>query len=186
MTTLALIRTATNSVVAIFPAGIGRVDVPDVEPITTIHAPVAGWSGSGYSIADVVPSASPSGKRRISEGIDGIVMIGTVPTWIFEDLPPAPPPSEISRRQFFQVLAEEPYELISKAEALAAVQSGAIPQAFATYIEAMPEAYQFGATMLLAGAANFEFENSFAVSFGAAQGWSTAQRADLWRAASLL
>lgn len=98
--------------------------------------------------------------------------------------PPSPPPSEVSRRQFFQALAMLDYALISEAEALAAVQTGAIPAAFEAFITTLPSGQQFGARMLLAGAATFEFEHPISITFGAVQGWSDEQRANLWRFAA--
>ncbi|MCX5571487.1 hypothetical protein [Kaistia nematophila] len=98
--------------------------------------------------------------------------------------PPAPPPSEISRRQFFHALAMPDYGLISEAEALAAVQTGAIPAAFEAFITTLPSGQQFSARMLLAGAATFEFEHPISITFGAVQGWSDEQRANLWRFAA--
>jgi hypothetical protein len=99
-------------------------------------------------------------------------------------VPPTPEavaPEAISRRQFFQVLAEPPYERITKAEALAAVQLGTIPAAFQAFIAVLPAEQQFGATMLLAGADTFEFAHPISVTFGAEQGWTEEQRAQLWR-----
>ncbi|WP_018183984.1 hypothetical protein [Kaistia granuli] len=95
------------------------------------------------------------------------------------ELPPTTP-SEVSRRQFFQALAMPDYQLITEAEALAAVQTGAIPAAFEAFIEMLPIGQQFGARMLLAGAATFEFEHPISITFGDVQGWTDEQRAGLW------
>ncbi|WP_051231141.1 hypothetical protein [Kaistia adipata] len=100
--------------------------------------------------------------------------------------PLPPPPSEISRRQFFQALAMPDYGLITEAEALAAVQAGAIPAAFEAFITTLPAGQQFGARMLLAGAGTFEFEHLISITFGGVQGWTDEQRAALWRFAAAL
>lgn len=98
--------------------------------------------------------------------------------------PAAPVPASISDRQFAQQLAVA--GLISQDEAIAWVSTGALPAAFAAFILQLPSEQQFAATMLLKGATVFERAHPLVDVFGAAQGMSSAQVDDLWRAAALL
>lgn len=96
--------------------------------------------------------------------------------------PPPPVPESVSDRQFFQALALG--GMISEAEALAAVQTGALPAPIAAIIDAMPD--QFSARMLLSGATTFERRHPLTDALAAALGYSPAQTDDLFRAAAAL
>ncbi|MEI9917108.1 MAG: hypothetical protein WDN29_16395 [Methylovirgula sp.] len=98
--------------------------------------------------------------------------------------PPAPVPSSISRRQFFQQLATQ--GIITQAEALAAVQTGAIPTELSTLVSALPAAAQFAAQMKISGASDFLLTDPLTQELATAYGWTTAQVDALWTAAAAL
>jgi hypothetical protein len=98
--------------------------------------------------------------------------------------PPLPVPESISDRQFFQQLAI--MDIISQAEAIAAVATGTLPAIFVTAINALPENQQFSARMLVQGATTFNRNNQFVSYFAAFQGMTSAQVDDLWRNAAEL
>lgn len=88
-------------------------------------------------------------------------------------------PQVISRRQFYQGLAVS--GRITKAEALAAVQTGAIPAALQVMVDAMEdEDAKFEASMLLAGAADFDRDHPLVLVIAMAQQMSEAQVDDFW------
>jgi hypothetical protein len=93
-------------------------------------------------------------------------------------------PASISRRQFFQQLAVQ--GTITEPEALAAVQTGAIPSEMQPLVAGLPQAEQFGATMLIAGASSFDRDNPLTMAMGQAYGWSSGQIDALWVAAAAL
>jgi hypothetical protein len=93
-------------------------------------------------------------------------------------------PHEISDRQFFQELAI--MGLITQDEALAAVMTGTLPAAMVGFISAMPADQQFSARMALCGATVFMRSHPLTDAFGAAQGLTSDQIDDLWRAAAAL
>jgi hypothetical protein len=94
-------------------------------------------------------------------------------------------PRIISDRQFFQALALQ--GAITQEEALAAVRTGAVPTAMQTFIDAIPDQeQQFGATMLLSGAVEFERNHPLVESFRQVMGWTVQQTNDLWRLAATL
>lgn len=98
--------------------------------------------------------------------------------------PAAPVPASISRRQFYEQLARA--DLISTAEALAAVKVGAIPAALQLIVDALPDAGdRFALEMLLAGAAAFERNHPFVATIAAARGMSSAEVDAFFRAAAL-
>lgn len=93
---------------------------------------------------------------------------------------PVPVPSEISRRQFFQELANR--ELITKEEALAAITSGTLPAEFENLVTAiLDEDIEWQARMALCGATTFLRTNWFVDYFAAMKGFSAAYMDDLWR-----
>lgn len=98
--------------------------------------------------------------------------------------PPAAVPTEISDRQFFQQLAV--MNLITEAEAIAAVSTGTLPLAMAGFINQLPAEQRFAARMALQGATTFVRTNPLVETFGEMQGMTPEQIDDLWRAASLL
>jgi hypothetical protein len=102
-----------------------------------------------------------------------------------EQMQAPPVPRLISDRQFFQALALQ--GAITQEEALAAVRTGAIPAAMQTFIDAIPDQQQqFGATMLLSGAVEFDRNHPLVESFRQAMGWTVQQTNDLWRLAAAL
>lgn len=109
---------------------------------------------------------------------------GTVAPYV---APPAPIPAAISRRQFFQALASAPYSAITKAEALAAVRTGALPAQLNVLVALITdEDERFEAEMLLAGATEFQRAHPRVASIATAYGWSTAQTDDFFRFAGNL
>lgn len=117
----------------------------------------------------------PDNRDRAEIDARGIVIGEYVP-------PPPPVPESVSDRQFFQALALG--GMISEAEALAAVQTGALPAPIAAIVDAMPD--QFAARMLLSGATTFERRHPLTDALAAALGYSPAQTDDLFRAAAAL
>jgi hypothetical protein len=99
--------------------------------------------------------------------------------------PPAPPPvlGPISDRQFFQALALPPYEIITTAEALAAVKTGALPAALAAIVAAIPDATaRFNAEMILSGATQFERAHPMVAAIAGAMSppWGEADIDEFW------
>lgn len=96
-----------------------------------------------------------------------------------------PPPRLISDRQFFQQAAV--MSIITQAEALAAVQTGAIPAVLQTIVDGITDPDQkFAATMLLSGATIFERNHPFTEAVGAALGWTSEQIDQFFIAAAQL
>ncbi|ESZ63517.1 hypothetical protein X728_09220 [Mesorhizobium sp. L103C120A0] len=90
----------------------------------------------------------------------------------------------MSDRQFFQGLAVA--GVITNAEALAAVKTGAIPSGMMSLIAGLPEDSRFGAEMLLSGATEFKRTHPLTSAFGAGFGWTESQIDNFWIAASIL
>lgn len=89
-------------------------------------------------------------------------------------VPAHPVPETISDRQFFQQAAAA--GLITQAEALAAVQTGAIPSILMNVINGLPtQMQQFAAEMMLAGATQFNRHHPLTEAVGSALGWDAAQ-----------
>jgi|GEM_PF-1256142 len=94
-------------------------------------------------------------------------------------------PDEISRRQFFQQLAVA--GIISKIEALAAMKSGAVPQALQAIIDALPtDEDRFNAEMLVIGADTFNRTHALTETVRLAMQWTEEQRDQFWQEASKL
>lgn len=93
-----------------------------------------------------------------------------------------PAPEEIpaiSRRQFYQGLALK--NIITKEEALSAIQTGALPAAIQSMVDGMTdEDAKFEATMLLAGATDFDREHPLVMVFAMAQQMSEAEVDAFW------
>lgn len=88
-------------------------------------------------------------------------------------------PKEIGRRQFFQALANR--GLISKEEAVAAV-NGTLPEAIEGFIEQIAdEEIAFDARMLFVGASTFSRAHPFVEYFGAMSGFDAVELDGLWR-----
>lgn len=91
----------------------------------------------------------------------------------------------ISDRQFYQAIAMK--GLISKDEALAAVQTGTIPQALAVFLAEIKDPDEhFAAQMLLSGATQFERHHPLVDKFGHEAGLTDVELDDLWRLAASL
>ncbi|MCH4542710.1 hypothetical protein [Ochrobactrum sp. A-1] len=103
---------------------------------------------------------------------------------IVEPSPSSEPiPDEISRRQFFQYLAA--IGIISKDEALAAMQGGVIPTPLQAIIDQLPtEDDKFNAQMFVVGAQNFNRLHWLTDAVRQAMQWTIEQRNDFWRSAS--
>ncbi|MCO6050828.1 hypothetical protein NGM99_13675 [Mesorhizobium sp. RP14(2022)] len=98
----------------------------------------------------------------------------------YEPPEPEPPvPASISDRQFSQALAMQ--GLITQDEALAAVKTGDVPADMQAYVDQLPAAERFAATMLLSGATSFNRDHPLVDGFGAAKGMTPEQIDDLWR-----
>lgn len=98
---------------------------------------------------------------------------------------PEPTPDEISRRQFFQHLAA--IGIISKAEALAAMQGGVIPAPLQVIIDQLPtEDDRFEAQMFVVGAQNFNRLHWLTDKVRQAMAWTVEQRDEFWRDAAKL
>lgn len=94
-------------------------------------------------------------------------------------------PNEISRRQFFQELANR--EMITKEEALAAITSGTLPAEFENLVAAiLDEDIEWQARMALCGVTTFLRANWFVDYFAAMKGFSSAYMDDIWREAFLI
>ena len=89
-------------------------------------------------------------------------------------------PDEISRRQFFQYLHN--INIISKSDALAAMQNGAIPAPLQAIIDDLPtEEEKFDAQMFVVGAQNFHRQHWLTDRVCLAMQWNAEQRDDFWR-----
>lgn len=94
-------------------------------------------------------------------------------------------PGEISRRQFFQQLAV--MGIISNAEALSALQAGAIPAPLQIIIDQLPtDDDKFNAQMLVVGATTFNRLHPLSETVRIALSWTEQQKDDFWIAANKL
>lgn len=92
-------------------------------------------------------------------------------------------PDEISRRQFFQYLAA--IGIITKAEALAAMQGGVIPAPLQAIIDQLQtEDHRFEAQMFIVGSQNFNRLHWLTDRVRIAMQWTIEQRDDFWRNAA--
>lgn len=130
-----------------------------------VNHPKYGW---------IAFTASPDDPEESGRDVYAAAVQGEVGEYV-EPEEVASVPALISDRQFFQALAEPPYEIITKEEALAAVKTGEIPAAMMAIISQLPEGAQFGATMLVSGATTFRRDHSLTGIVGTAFGWSGAQ-----------
>lgn len=99
---------------------------------------------------------------------------------------PAPVPQEISDRQFAHALRIMGV-IETHAEAMAFVQTGTIPAALQSAIDAIEDQQQReGAELIIAGATIFRREHALTNQIGAALGWTSKQIDDLFRLAGAL
>ncbi|MBB4200681.1 hypothetical protein CCR94_21515 [Rhodoblastus sphagnicola] len=75
-------------------------------------------------------------------------------------------PTQVSRRQFFQAAAQD--GLITNAEAIALISTGAMPASLSSAIAALPNAEQFAAQMAVLGDQTFERSSLIVVALAAA------------------
>lgn len=98
---------------------------------------------------------------------------------------PDPVPEIISRRQFYMGL--EATGRITKAEALAALRTGTIPDALQVIIDGMTDedaAYQVETMLIAAG--DFFRDNPFVLIFAITQGMNETEVDDFWRLCAAL
>ncbi len=105
----------------------------------------------------------------------------TIPPYV---PPPVPVPDEISRRQFFQVLANR--EMITKAEAIDAVTLGTLPVVIETILQGIADEDVQWSVRMSFTAQTFKRSNWAVGFFGAMQNMSSADIDELWRAAAKL
>ena len=89
-------------------------------------------------------------------------------------------PATISRRQFFQGLAQRTPPLIAEEEALAAVTSGTIPAGMAALVAQLPAGAPFEAKMRISGDAKYHRHHPFTEQFAALYGWTPAMTDEFW------
>lgn len=132
------------------------------------------------------PAEFSVGMERGNKEYDALELLVADDEVKVEDfIPPEPPFTDvISDRQFFQQMAIAGE--ITRAEALAAVKTGAIPDVLAKIIQSFPEADRFNAEMLISGATTFSYSNPLTLALGAAMGRSEAEMKQIWRDAAEL
>lgn len=136
---------------------------------------LGGFDGAEPPAGAIEVPVPPSDAREIWDGL----------AWLPLPVSLEPVPSEISRRQFFQEMANR--ELITKEDALAAITSGTLPAEFETLVAAiLDEDIEWQARMALCGATTFLRANWFVDYFAAMNGFSPAYMDDLWRKAFLI
>jgi hypothetical protein len=110
--------------------------------------------------------------------------------WFAAGNTPTPAPAPVvstppaSRRQFFQAAAQD--GLITSAEALALLATGAMPASLATAIASLPTAEQFAAQMAILGDQNFTRSDTLIVALGSAMGQTPTQIDALFTVAATL
>lgn len=136
--------------------------------------------GEGFTPDGVVYVAAPvtGSPGDTYDPATGVFMPGSIP--------PLPVPETISDRQFFQQATIAGW--ITQDEALAAVQSGAIPQKLLTFINSLPVEEQFSAKMRIGGSVEYHRSDELVPAFGAEMTppLSSADIDDFWRSASQL
>jgi len=143
-----------------------------------------GWSSiDGYSLATIEAAvAVPEGKIVVSTEIQLIEGQPRYAHTLADYVEPTP--EDISDRQFFQYLANE--QLITEAEALAAVQTGTIPAAMQALIDQLPAEQQFPAKMLVSGATIFRRSHPVAEMIRQLFAWTPTRADQAWKDASKL
>ncbi len=123
------------------------------------------------------------GRELWDEAMHGLH--GTIAQYVEPEPVPEVAPDEISCRQFFQQLAA--MEIITKAEALSALQNGTIPPPLQVIIDQLPtEDDKFNAQMLVIGAATFNRLHPLAEIVRQAMQWTAEQKDNFWREAAKL
>lgn len=119
----------------------------------------------------------PEGGIEVTDAPDDARQIWSPEGW----LPlPEPVPEEISRRQFYEGLALK--EWITRTEALAAMQTGAIPAALQAIADGMTdEDTRFKVLLMFIGNNNFYRSHPFVLVFAMARQMSEAETDEFWR-----
>jgi len=99
-------------------------------------------------------------------------------------LAPVAVPEEISRRQFFQVLANR--GLITREEALVAVTTGVLPAAIETLLAGIADQDVEWSARMSFTAQTFKRSNWCVEFFGAMMGMSSVEIDKLWRDGAVL
>lgn len=104
---------------------------------------------------------------------------GEIAPYIDPEPEPEPIPNEISRRQFFQQLSV--LDIITRTEAMAALQDGTIPSPLMSIIDSLPtEDDKFNAQMLIVGAQTFNRTHPLAEIVRQAMQWTIEQKDNFW------
>ncbi len=138
------------------------------------------WSPDGEDNAAILES------DEAPMAIGGTYIDGVYAPPVATPVEPLPPvvPATISKRQFYQQAAVDGF--ITTNEALAAVTTGAIPEALDTFIMSLPQGDQFGARMLLAGATEFQRNHPMTTAIAAAWEMDSAATDQFFTAAAAL
>lgn len=148
---------------------------------------------NGVVVNVVAYASAPTPDELVPFGAGAIAIQNDVagPGWTYANStltnptpPPLPPIPDILRRQFYQQLSVQ--NIITQAQALAAVQGGTIPAPLQTVVNALPAAEQFPAQMMLAGDALFSRNHPMSIAIGTAYGWTAAQMDAFFTTASAL
>lgn len=160
-------------------------NVIEADTITTAEAIEAALAAGELPVGYVVP-----------DGFLAVEATGDVgPGHTYDGEAFAPPPPEpvvladISDRQFFHALSKPPYEIITKAEALAAVKVGELPASLQAIVDAIPDAEaRYDAEMLLSGAKQFERAHPMVAAIAGAMTppWAEAEIDAFWTFAASL
>lgn len=124
-----------------------------------------------------------SPDNRLRYGVDAFTAAGgLIDPYV---APPPPVPESVTRRQMLIGLATAGF--ITTAEAIAAAQSGAVPAAVQAVFDALPtQADKDAAAITWAAMSVAERGNALVAALAAAQGLSSAQVDDLFRAWAIL
>lgn len=152
--------TKTGLVAIMNEAGDAFIEIRDVGP-----EPIPVKQSRVKTFEEIKPDLVEG--ETYGDFTDQIMATKVKRTWSVVPIPVVIP-EVISDRQFFQALAQPPFELITKEEALAAVKTGDIPPAMSALIARLPEDARFGAEMLLSGATEFRLSNPLVTTFAAA------------------
>ena len=143
---------------------------------------------NAFGIFSIVENPKPP-EGKVPTLTGNIEDINNKPTYTYAyfDAPPQESFfSTISDRQFFQALATEPYNMITKEEAIAAVKTGDIPKVMLEVIQNFPDEQKFSVEMILSGATSFERTSPLVDLFGKSQGLNQEEINQFWYFAQTL
>jgi len=156
-----------------------------------------GWSGrTGQGYFPIIVADAPAfdpDTHRLSDPVEGepdpktktIPAVREVVTLTADEIAARNPvPEIVSARQFFQQLAKDGD--CTEAEALAYVQTGALPAALSTVIDSLPEGIRFDVRMEVIGANEFYRSTPTVDLVGYLLGKDSAALDRIWRLASKL